>query len=240
MAKFEVKNGFFSYKDNQILKDFNFYCKNAEITAILGLNGQGKSTILKLMLNILKFDKAQILSDATFSYLPQNFITAYDFTVKDIVLMGIVSKISLLKAPSVKDEEQVLQILDSLGLKAFANRNFSTLSGGQKQLVLFARAIFSKSDIMLLDEPMSELDLKNQNRVLKLLKELKSQNFGIVFSTHDPNHVLKIADNTLILFSDKSYIFGKTDEILSSDNLTKLYSLEFLKFSDILAPKFSF
>lgn len=144
MAKFEVKNGFFSYKDNQILKDFNFYCKNVEITAILGLNGQGKSTILKLMLNILKFDKAQILSDATFSYLPQNFITAYDFTVKDIVLMGIANKISLLKAPNVKDEEQVLQILDSLGLKAFANRNFSTLSGGQKQLVLFARAIFSK------------------------------------------------------------------------------------------------
>lgn len=240
MIKLKMTDGCFSYKNREIIKYLNFEIPQNSITAILGLNGQGKSTLLKLIMKILKLQSGEILTNTTFSYLPQSFFVAYDFSVKDIVLMGKAGSMSIFEKPSKKDIENTMNTLSILGIQNLANKNFKTLSGGQKKLVLFARALHCESDFLLLDEPMSELDLKNQDKILKLLLFLKSKNLSMIFTTHDPSHALKVADFILVLFSDLSYAFGKTNEILTDSNLEKLYSLKF--FHDpllkLISPKF--
>lgn len=240
MAKYEILNAYFGYGDHQILSNLNLSLNSGCITALLGRNAQGKSTLLKIIMGILKPNSAKIITNASFSYLPQNFYIAYDFKVLDIVLMGRAKKISLFSSPSKKDQKEALSLLENMKISDLKDRKFSTLSGGQKQLILCARAIYSNSDFILLDEPMSQLDIKNQNRVLNLLNSLKSENLGIIFSTHDPNHALSIAENTLILFDDLTYKFGKTKDVINDSSLQKLYDLSFLIPPDLNAvvPKF--
>ena len=222
-----IEGGFFYENGKFLFKNLNFNVKRGETTAILGLNGQGKSTLMFCMMGILKFKEGEILSNAKFAFLPQNFSVAFDYKVIDIVIMGRVREISLFSKPSKEDIKICKNALDTLGILGLANKSFNSLSGGQKQLALFARAIASESEILFLDEPASALDLKNQDRVLNLIRNLKERgDTGIVFTTHQPNHALAVADNTLILKNDLSYTFGKSDEILTDRNLTSLYGVD--------------
>ena len=149
---------------------------------------------------------------------------AFDYSVQDIVAMGRVRDISLFSKPSKRDVQICLDALESLEISHLKNKRFNSLSGGQKQLVLFARAIASKSEILFLDEPASALDIKNQDRVLSLIVNLKQKcSAGIVFTTHQPNHALAAADRTLILKNDLSYVYGLSAEVLNEENLNALY-----------------
>ncbi|MBP3223681.1 MAG: ABC transporter ATP-binding protein [Campylobacter sp.] len=236
----EINSGEFWYERGKILfSGLNFTVKKGEILAILGLNGQGKSTLLNCLMKILPLRAGSVSLNSTFSYLPQNFALNFDFNVLDIVIMGRVREISLFSKPSPNDAKIALEALESLGIANLAQQSFNSLSGGQKQLVLFARCIASKSEILFLDEPLSALDLKNQDKVLTLIFELKKRfDLSVIFTTHQPSHALAISDKTLILQSDLSYSFGESNEILSEQNLTKLYEIEikrlnFAKFSAI-------
>lgn len=224
----EAKNlGYFYKKDEFCFKELNFSVNENEIVAILGLNGQGKSTLLYNLVGITKPKVGKINISQSFSYLGQNLSLNFNYNVIDVVLMGLVSQISLFKTPSKKDYEKSKNALEILGISSLKDRNYATLSGGQKQLVLLARSIVSKSKILILDEPFSAMDLKNQNRVLLLIKNLKNElKISVIFTTHNPNHAHAIADKTLILYDDLSYKFGTSKSVLTPENLTKLYSLK--------------
>nr|WP_314475717.1 ABC transporter ATP-binding protein [uncultured Campylobacter sp.] len=220
-----IKDAGFFYEEGKFLfRNLSFEIKRGQILAILGLNGQGKSTLMSCMMGILDLKEGQLCTQAKFGFLPQSFSVAFDYSVQDIVAMGRVRDISLFSKPSKRDVQICLDALESLEISHLKNKRFNSLSGGQKQLVLFARAIASKSEILFLDEPASALDIKNQDRVLSLIVNLKQKsNASIVFTTHQPNHALAVADRTLILKDDLSYVYGLSAEVLNEENLNELY-----------------
>ena len=217
----EVKNAGFYYEAEKFcFRNLSFELASSQTLAILGLNGQGKSTLMSCMMGILQPKEGEIVRKAKFAFLPQSF----NVSVLDIVLMGRVREISLFSKPGKKDIQICLDALDTLGVAHLQKRSFNALSGGQRQLVLFARALASGSDVLFLDEPASALDIKNQDRVLSLIVNLKQKSSaGIVFTTHQPNHALAVADRTLILKDDLSYVYGLSAEVLNEENLNALY-----------------
>ena len=224
----EVKNAGFYYETGKFcFRGLSFELARAQTLAILGLNGQGKSTLMFCMMGILQPKEGEIAREAKFAFLPQSFGVAFDYSVLDIVLMGRVREISLFSKPGKKDIQICLDALDTLGIAHLQKRSFNALSGGQRQLVLFARALASGSDVLFLDEPVSALDIKNQDRVLSLIANLRSNSdASIVFTTHQPNHALAVADRTLILRNDLSYDYGESDEILTESALSSLYDVQ--------------
>ena len=220
-----IKDAGFFYEEGKFLfRNLSFEIERGQILAILGLNGQGKSTLMSCMMGILDLKEGQLSTKAKFGFLPQSFSVAFDYSVQDIVAMGRVRDISLFSKPSKRDVQICLDALDSLEISHLKNKRFNSLSGGQKQLVLFARAIASRSEILFLDEPASALDIKNQDRVLSLIVNLKQKSSAsIVFTTHQPNHALAVADRTLILKDDLSYVYGSSAEVLNEENLNALY-----------------
>ena len=220
-----IKDAGFFYEEGKFLfRNLSFEIERGQILAILGLNGQGKSTLMSCMMGILSLKEGRLFTQAKFGFLPQSFSVAFDYSVQDIVAMGRVRDISLFSKPSKRDVQICLDALESLEISHLKNKRFNSLSGGQKQLVLFARAIASKSEILFLDEPASALDIKNQDRVLSLIVNLKQKSSAsIVFTTHQPNHALAVADRTLILKDDLSYVYGLSAEVLNEENLNALY-----------------
>lgn len=222
--------GFYYEPEKWCFKDVSFSLCRGEVMAILGLNGQGKSTLLSCLLGANTPKTGSIGLNGTCAFLPQSFSLSFNYTCLDIVIMGRARDISTFSTPSDEDKSQAIKALNLLDIAHLSNLNFNSLSGGQKQLVLFAKTIASSSDVMFLDEPASALDLANQDRVLSLILKLKNglnhKKPSIVFSTHQPNHALAIADKTLILMPDLSYAFGKTSDILTEDRLKKLYSID--------------
>ncbi|MDR1362956.1 MAG: ABC transporter ATP-binding protein [Spirochaetaceae bacterium] len=202
-------------------------CESGEITAVLGSNGRGKTSLLCAIAGVLRPLGGKISFSGGFGYVPQLFTPHFSYTALDIVLMGRARHINLFSLPSESDVEVARQSLRRLGILDLASRSFNTLSGGQRQMILIARALAAQSNLLLLDEPTGALDLQNQGLVLKLLKDLaKSAKMNIVFSTHEPTHALLAADNTLLFLPDKKWLFGKTSAVLTEDNLLRAYGVE--------------
>jgi iron complex transport system ATP-binding protein len=144
-----------------------------------------------------------------------------------MVLMGRARHLGIFSSPTRKDKMISLEALDLLGLTSLSNRDFSSLSGGEKQLVIIARAIASGCNCMILDEPASALDFTNQDIILTTLKEItRKKGMSILFTTHYPQHALHIADKALLMYSPERYRFGKTSEMLKDTHLKELYRLD--------------
>lgn len=217
--------GFYYQAENFLFQKLNFDLNKGDILAILGQNGCGKSTLLDLLLGIHRPIQGKIEVYQSIGFVPQFFSSPFAYSVLDIVLMGRSTHINTFAKPKSHDYQIAMQALDYLNLTHLANREFASLSGGQRQLILIARAITSECKLMLLDEPTSALDLANQDIVLSLLIDLaQSQNMTVVFTTHQPNQAVAIANKTLLL-NKQNFKFGETRNILTSENLTALFHL---------------
>lgn len=212
--------------NHPVLSNLTLSIDKGEIVAILGLNGSGKSTLIKTMIGIAPPLSGEIHIDGDIAFVPQSFSSTFDYSVLEIVLMGAVGSLGIFSHPSKEDKENALKYLAYLGIESLAETSINQLSGGQQQLVLFARALNSERNILLLDEPTSALDLHNQRHILSLMKMLsESLNKTIVFTTHDPQHALEIAHRTLIL-SEDSLKIDHTERLLTEDTLSHLYQTE--------------
>ncbi|MDR2178840.1 MAG: ABC transporter ATP-binding protein [Synergistaceae bacterium] len=219
----------YSATDDWILKNFSFELSAGEVMAVLGPNGRGKTTLLKLLIGLMKPAEGDIQCNGRLSYVPQVSTPAFDYKVIDMVVMGRASEIGLFSVPGATDYKYAGEALLRLGIADLAQRTYSQLSGGQRQLVLIARALVSMPCGLVLDEPTSALDFKNQDLILRTLRQLASQGLSIVMTTHAPNHALHVANRILILEQGTQYLYGSPSEVMTHDELHKLYGLELKK-----------
>jgi zinc transport system ATP-binding protein len=190
----EIKNVSFTYEGAEVLKDVNLALEQGEFLGIIGPNGGGKTTLLKLMLGLLKPDEGEILilgqpaHDARHrvGYVPQNMDFSRDFpiSVMDVALMGRLSKSRIGKRYTEKDREKVKEALKKVGMEEYAQRLIGTLSGGQRQRVFIARALVTDPEILFLDEPTASVDTEFQTDLYDFLKKL-NKDATIVVITHD-------------------------------------------------------
>ncbi|MCK5695709.1 MAG: ABC transporter ATP-binding protein [Desulfobacula sp.] len=199
-----LNNISFAYKQRNILENVDLVIKKGEFASIVGPNGGGKTTLLKLILGLIKPDKGVIRIFGKspdkvrqrIGYMPQYAHLDMDFpaTVMDVVLMGRLRKTSLWF--SKKDKIKVLNAIDEIGMTAFINTKFNELSGGQKQRILIARALCSNPDILLLDEPTANVDQQTEKNLFSILQKL-SLKMTILLVSHDLGFVSKYVKSVI-------------------------------------------
>lgn len=209
-----------------IFEDLTFTVPKGECMAILGPNGRGKTTALRSMLGFQKIDAGQRMAPAIVGYVPQTASSQASYSAIDVVVMGLAAGLGLFGQPTRADFDVAMGALERVGAARFARERFDHLSGGERQLVLLARALATGSDVLVLDEPGAALDLANQERLLSLLEGLRqSREKAIIFTTHDPNHALAIADSALLMLPGAPAIKGPVRDVVSPPNLELLYGV---------------
>lgn len=235
-----VKNGSFYYnKSTPIFSDINFSVDSGDILAILGPNGAGKTTMLRCITGMLKWRSGQSLLDdepihtmpmrklwSKMAYVPQAKSVTSAYTVLETVLLGRSSHMNVFSAPKAEDIEKAQYALDLLGISHLSDKKCSAISGGELQMVLIARALASEPQVLILDEPESNLDFKNQLVVLNAMTKLSSCGMTCVFNTHYPAHALQRANKSLILSRGGEYVFGSTASVVTEENIRKAFGVE--------------
>ncbi|MBU6462314.1 MAG: ABC transporter ATP-binding protein [Bradyrhizobium sp.] len=209
-----------------LFRNYSASVAKGNILAVLGPNGRGKTTLLKLLLGALKPTTGCLSINGSVAFVPQLFHVSFDYSVLDMVLMGRARKIGLFSQPTRSDEEAAIVALDRFGMAEFAGRPFHELSGGERQLVIFARTLMSEADVLILDEPTSALDLKNQSIVLDWIARLsRADGLTIILTTHHPHHALAVADEVLLMMGGSQYSCGNAAHVLTEVNLAALYGV---------------
>ena len=236
--RLEVRGLSFSYGARQVLRDVSFSCGEGEPVAVLGRNGVGKSTLFRCLLRLLAPARGEILLDGRrlsalrrarlssyLAYIPQSASPVFNYTVRDTVLMGTTGGLPLLAAPKQKELDAVDAALAQLGIVQLRERGVCDLSGGERQLVLIARAIVQRAKILIMDEPTANLDYGNQILVMEQIRALAAQGYLVLFSTHNPEHALLYSGKSLVLSDGAVLAFGETEQILTQALLRQIYGI---------------
>ncbi len=238
--KFTIENGSFSYpkRPDAVLKNVQMTADSGDLVAILGPNGAGKTTLLRCAMGFLKWQSGQSCLDgqniarlpfrtlwSSLAYVPQAKGQIMPYTVEEMVLLGRGSHFSALAAPKEKDVALARQVLSQLGILDLKDRLCTQLSGGELQMVLIGRALAAQPQVIILDEPESNLDFRNQLMVLETLSRLSADGITCIFNTHYPAHAIQRANKALLLNSDGSSLFGLTDDIVTEANLKNCFGV---------------
>ena len=216
------------------LDSVSFSVEEGDSVAILGSNGAGKSTLLDLLLGWNKGKGITLLGKDLAAYgrkelgrnlalVPQSEHYNFSFTLLEYTLFGRSPYLSQMGTPTEKDAEIAVQALKDVGLEAYQDRPITSLSGGEHQLLLLARAIAQQSRILLLDEPTSALDPANRMRVISILKNLSQKGKTLLFTTHDANLAYELATHVAMLKKGHLLCYGTKEETVTSEMLTTLY-----------------
>ncbi len=227
----------FAYKHNiPVLEDVSFTAEKGEIICLLGPNGTGKTTLLRCILGLFKptsgsitYDSADVLAMSNskrakiMAYVPQSSALSFPYSVKDVVMMGRVSHVRA--GASYKEDDRMicLQSLEKLNIMALADRPFQELSGGEKQMVLVARALAQQSSLLIMDEPTASLDYSNQIKILKTIRSLSEQGYTIIMTSHFPDHAFLACSKAVLMRDGKILASGIPEKTVTTDNLSKLY-----------------
>ncbi|MDZ4182410.1 MAG: metal ABC transporter ATP-binding protein [Candidatus Cloacimonadaceae bacterium] len=229
----EIKELNFAIGENPILEDINLCIQDQEFVAIIGPNGAGKSTLIKLILGLLPMQKGEILIDGIphhqwlktrpVGYLPQReeFDRRFPATALDIVLMGLAGDIPLGKRCGAKHKKQALEALAFTGTADLAKRLIGTLSGGEFQRVLLARAIVSRSNYLILDEPEASIDHTGVETFFALLRDINRQGKTVITISHDL-HTLSEYCSFLVCLNRHLHCHTKT-ELVNSELIHKTF-----------------
>ncbi len=213
-----------------IFRGCSFQVHPGDILAILGPNGRGKTSLLRAILGVLPLREGSIQVQGDMGYVPQNGGGAFfSYSVLEMVIMGRIRHMGFFASPNRQDREAAKTALGTLGLLDFQDRSFAKLSGGERQLVLIARALASGCSCLLLDEPTSALDFKNQKIVLDVIREVRNHGLTVVFTTHGPHHALHVANRCLLMFDERHFAFGDSETVLNNQALRQLYETDIRK-----------
>ena len=224
------------YSDHVVGRDLNVALATGEVLALLGPNGGGKTTLLKTLLGILTPQAGEVMIGGRslarisigerarlIAYVPQAHVPTFAFTVETVVLMGRTAHGNLFSRPSAHDRMVAARVLEQFGIAQLAPRPYTMISGGERQLVLLARALAQEPQFVVLDEPTASLDFGNQGKVMREIRALAGAGHGVLFTTHDPNHALRAADRAYLLRAGERIAEGAVGAVLTRERLEDLY-----------------
>lgn len=229
-----VENLSFSYPKGKVLNNISFDAHSGEFITLLGKNGAGKTTLFRSLLGILK-SEGKVIIDGTdisklpprekakrIAYIPQETRQVFAYTVQDAVLMGCTPNLSSMSSPKEKDVKMALKALETLGIMYLKDRNVNELSGGERQLVLCARALASSASCLVFDEPTASLDLGNQTKVLKTISFLTKNDYLAIVSTHNLGQALNYSSR-IIMLDEGKIVFDNTPQVLAESPILKVF-----------------
>jgi iron complex transport system ATP-binding protein len=235
----EIRGAAFRYGAHEIFSGVDLDIFRGELLSVFGPNGCGKSTLLRCMGGALPLEAGTVRLDKTdisgldtagrarrIGFLFQNHTPAFPYPVLDVVSMGRAPYLGLFGAPASKDIALAEQALDRVGVLHLKDRPYTEISGGERQLVLLARTLAQQPDVILLDEPTSHLDLKNQVTSLRAIGELAAQGVTIVMTTHDPNHALRLSGRVVMMRPGGAMVSGPVSEVVTGAALTATYGID--------------
>lgn len=236
---FSVENASFSYpRGREILRDLSFAASCGEVLAVLGPNGVGKTTLLKCMIGLQRWSRGMSFIDGKpitamsarelFSYaayVPQARSPSFPFRAEELVLMGRSVHIGTFGHPSQKDRAGAERIMEELCITHLYGRDCGRLSGGELQMLLIARALCQEPRILILDEPESNLDFRNQLIILETIRKLADRGLICIFNTHYPSHGFFIGNTALILSRNHHAVFGRVEEVLTETHIERVFGV---------------
>ena len=237
--KIRIENGCFGYKGGpRLLNHIDLEADGGQMIAVLGPNGVGKTTFLKCMLGLLPWDEGQTVLDGEdireisprsfwqqVSYVPQAKNASVSYTVEEMLLLGRSSHIAPFAAPTPYDLQIVEEVMERLDITALRKKRCNAISDGELQMALIGRALVTGAGILVLDEPESNLDFRNQLIVLETLKSLAKEGRTVIFNTHYPAHALQHADQALLLRTDGTARYGAVDEVITEDTICEAFGV---------------
>ena len=232
----DVRGG---YGGGDVVRGVTCRADSGDVLCLVGPNGCGKTTLFRLLLGSLPLRGGSvrvggrdpgILSPreraGLIAYIPQHHAPVFAYTALDVVVMGRAARLSAFASPGAAGREAALSALEKVRALPLAHRPYTALSGGQRQLVLAARAICQSAQVILMDEPAANLDYANQQLLLEAVAELTQGGCCVVMSTHSPEHPGSIGAKVLLMKEGRGVGFGPPEEMLTPENLEAVYGVE--------------
>ncbi|MDD4627036.1 MAG: ABC transporter ATP-binding protein [Syntrophomonas sp.] len=235
----EFRNLSCGYGQRRVVDGISLKLKVGEVVGLLGANGCGKTTLIKTILGLLPVQGGEVLLDGkniknwtsaqiarVIGYIPQMHTPPFPFEVLDVVLMGRTAHIKPFSSPSPQDVKIAEQALDMLNISYLRDRVYTEISGGERQLVLIARALAQEPRILIMDEPTASLDFGNQIKVLSHVKQLAGMNIAVLMSCHFPEHAFIYSNRAVLLNEGKILHSGTPGETITAERLKTLYGVD--------------
>lgn len=235
----KLNNIYGGYGNCDIVKGVSLEVDAGEILCLVGPNGCGKTTLFRLILGSVQCSKGNILLNGQdiktlsrrklanlIAYIPQYHTPVFSYTVLEMVMMGRASHFSAFDSPKLPDREAAFTALKKVNALNLANKKYTALSGGQRQLILIARAICQSARILIMDEPAANLDYANQYLLMEVITDLSKNGYCIVMSTHSPETPVYSDSKTLLMNHGTVAAFGKSQDVITSENMKKIYNIE--------------
>jgi iron complex transport system ATP-binding protein len=238
-GRLEARDLHFGFEKRAILKGVNLVLMPGEVVSLLGANGAGKTTLLRLLLGLVSPAQGEVLIGGgpvaslsrreiatRVAYVPQVHMTPFPYTVREIVTMGRLPRTSLLSSPSEIDHDVVERVLQKLEISHLADRVYSEISGGERQLALIARALAQEAPTLILDEPLANLDFGYQSVVARHLKQLAKDGHSVLMTGHDPQFAYQASSRIALLIDGRLEQEGSPCQVLNVENLRRLYGID--------------
>ncbi|OBR93900.1 putative ABC transporter ATP-binding protein [Clostridium ragsdalei P11] len=236
--KLEIKNVSCGYSTKVIVKNISMSVSSGEILCLLGPNGVGKTTFFKTILGFLKLKDGEILLDGenihnwsrkqlakNIGYVPQAHTPPFPYKVFDVVLMGRTAHLSMFSSPTKEDKNIAEEAIDSLNISYLKDKIYTEISGGERQMVLIARALAQQPKMLIMDEPTSNLDFGNQIKVLQQINKLSKRGLAVIMTSHYPNHAFLCSTKVAFMQRNNVFTVGNADAVVTEDMLKKAYGI---------------